>query len=117
MGDGSVINLNNLEGLLDDETTFISSFTITNGHSDDILEGGGISVRGSPRLYNLDIINNLCTSHGGGIAIAGESNAVIQNVLSAENTATRGGGLYRNGTVDGSQTLINVTIKNNTSTE
>jgi hypothetical protein len=55
VGDGSVINLNNLEGLLDDETTFISSFTITNGHSDDILEGGGISVRGSPRLYNLNV--------------------------------------------------------------
>lgn len=97
----------------------LEGFTITNGKKWD---GGGIAIAAdpnglpsSPTVRNCIIENNIGSGGGGGIAIAGGSEAVIDNCLIQNNITENyhGGGVV----IFSSEPVFkNCTIRNNTAT-
>ena len=94
-----------------DTTTLIHGFRITNGSS---INGGGLYLKGSPKIANNHIMNNICESYGtygGGAYIEPNSSvAIIENSHFSSNSGWRGGAIYKEG---GSLVIRNVQILEN----
>jgi parallel beta-helix repeat protein len=97
----------------------LSGFTITGGHSEDLIyPGGGISIGGSPMIIHNIITGNVSdSSGGGGIGIYNsspiiESNIITNNVEGTNYSGGGGGGIQI--TKASSARIIGNTISNNT---
>ena len=94
-----------------DTTTLIQGFKITNGSS---INGGGLYLKGSPKIANNHIMNNICEgygTYGGGAYIEpGLSVAIMENSHFSTNSSWRGGAIYKEG---GSLVVRNVKIIEN----
>lgn len=105
------------EGTDLDETAVLDGFTISDGMADGNTglhdAGGGMFNRySSPKLTNLQIINNEARA-GGGIANS-SSNPAMTNLIISENQAVNGGGISNAG--DSSPMISNVVISYNEAT-
>jgi len=117
MGDGSVLNGQNVRPLIWNDgnglnhTAILDGFTLTNGYTSN--SGGAITNSNSaPAFNNLVIKNNAAGTSGGGIY---NQNApiLLSNTIITNNTALYGGGIRNNNS--GSE-YTNVVIKNNAAT-
>jgi hypothetical protein len=101
-GNNSILCLKNVE----DSTSTISGFTITNGGGES---GGGINLYNSTlKLVNLRILAN--KANRGGAILSDKSNVKIYDVIIDNNQAFDGGGIHcESSTLN----LRNVTITNN----
>lgn len=101
-GNNSILCMKNVE----DSTSTISGFTITNGGGES---GGGIYLFNSNlKLMNLKILNNKA-NRGGGV-LSDKSDVKIYNVIIDNNQAFDGGGIHCESS---NLYLRNVTITNN----
>lgn len=73
----------------------IDGFTITNGNSPVLVDGGGISIigGGSPVITNNIIIQNTTGEQGGGIYIDGVSPFIANNTIKGNHANELGGGI------------------------
>ncbi len=86
-GLGSVVRFNTAET----NTTKLTGFTITNGHS---YNGGGIYLIGaSPALEDLYVTNNIVDYQGGGIYAEGSNSTIKSCTISNNHSPNLGGGL------------------------
>ncbi|SVD28929.1 uncharacterized protein METZ01_LOCUS381783, partial [marine metagenome] len=71
-------------------------------------QGGGIAIQsGSPLINNCRIYSNSTGADGGGLFIASEDGAKLQNVIISENVAgAAGGGIYGEGIFEVNRSLI-----------
>ena len=101
-GNNSVLCMKNVE----DSTSTISGFTITNGGGES---GGGIYIYNSNlKLMRLKILNN--KANRGGAVISDKSNVKMYDVIIDNNQAFDGGGIHCESS---NLNLKNVTITNN----
>ncbi|SVD72695.1 uncharacterized protein METZ01_LOCUS425549, partial [marine metagenome] len=100
-----------------DSTTVISGFTITGGGSTN--RGGGIALRGSPKITKSNINYNSANSEGGGLHLQGSSPLIIDVTIHGNVQNDNGGTVNNGGGIcmsDGSSPLLkNVIISKNSS--
>lgn len=90
--------------------TVWSNLTIQNGNVTGT--GGGVVLFKDGQLNHCKVMNNVCTTQGGGV-YCDDSNAgvIVEDCIISHNTANQGGGMRIRGTVQ------NSTIENNTITD
>lgn len=90
--------------------TIWSNLTIQNGNVTGT--GGGVSLCKNGQLNHCKVMNNACTTQGGGV-YCDDTNAgvIIDDCIISGNTANQGGGMRIRGTVQ------NSVIENNTVTD